>query len=163
MLRAIGQRGTLGIILRSYDPSHINCGTVTQRYTENDNCDQLLQTIPADVAPPRNWGPRNHRGVDKILPYSWNLDCKCRSYSAASALLNYGCASLRLIVHLSKSACGNEYLAYVCRLSIWGAYGDQNVNDDMTFYDMWTGKYLDSCIVIPSPPAVLKKADVRSL
>ena len=76
-MRAIGHRGALSIILRSYDPSNIQCGTVEQRYTEWDKCDQVLEVIPADVAPPQTWGPENHRGVDKVLPYSWGVECKC--------------------------------------------------------------------------------------
>ena len=63
-----GQAGNLGIILRSYEPAYIECGTAVQRYTPNDNCAELLAAIPAEVAPAIRWGPGG-RG----LPYFWQL------------------------------------------------------------------------------------------
>ncbi|KAL8685527.1 MAG: hypothetical protein Q9218_007706 [Villophora microphyllina] len=69
----IGRRGTLGIILRSYDPTYIQCGTVTEQYSAHDKCSHLLEAIPADVSPPIKWGPPNQAGVDKVLPYAWKL------------------------------------------------------------------------------------------
>ena len=69
----VGQRGTLGIILRSYDPSNIKCGIRQQRYVDGEDCKRLLGLIPAEVAPPILWGPSGALGVDKFLPYSWQL------------------------------------------------------------------------------------------
>ncbi|KAI4130893.1 MAG: hypothetical protein LQ338_001490 [Usnochroma carphineum] len=75
----IGQRGTLGAILRSYDPSKIACGTTPESYSPEDKCDRLMGVIPADVAPPITWGPRGQSGVDLGLPYAWELpEFKCR-------------------------------------------------------------------------------------
>lgn len=141
MLRTIGQRGTLEIILRSYDASNIQCGTVQQRYTEWDKCDLLLETIPADLYPPQKWGPANSRGVDKVLPYSWGVDCRCWSYSPVSAFYQFVVVHRfgRLFICVRVHVITSIYLVYKCRLSIWGAGGNQNLVDDMTYYDMWTG------------------------
>ncbi|KAL8751211.1 MAG: hypothetical protein Q9199_006580, partial [Rusavskia elegans] len=69
-----GQEGKLGIFMRSYDPSHIECGSTTQRYTANDKCAELLSTIPAEISPTISWGP-----TGKHLPYIWQLQGKaCR-------------------------------------------------------------------------------------
>ncbi|KAL8876672.1 MAG: hypothetical protein Q9198_005170 [Flavoplaca austrocitrina] len=68
VVSGIGAEGKLGIILRSYDPSFIECGNVTQHYTANDICSELLQTIPADISPTITWGP-----TGRHLPYFWQL------------------------------------------------------------------------------------------
>lgn len=62
--------------MRSYDPSHIECGSNPQTYTDNDKCDHLLQAIPADLAPSITWGP----GGQRRLPYAWKLHSECLSY-----------------------------------------------------------------------------------
>ena len=64
----LGQAGNLGIILRSYEPVYIECGSTMQRYTPGDHCAELLAAIPAEVAPAISWGPGG-RG----LPYFWQL------------------------------------------------------------------------------------------
>ena len=74
-----GQKATLGIILRSYDPSNIRCGTSPQRYTKYFKCNLLLREVPADVSPPIRFGPSNQSGIDKALPMGWELS---RKYSS---------------------------------------------------------------------------------
>ncbi|KAI4266389.1 MAG: hypothetical protein L6R38_008776 [Xanthoria sp. 2 TBL-2021] len=69
-----GQEGKLAIFMRSYDPSYIECGSTTQRYTADDKCAELLSTIPAEISPTISWGP-----TGKHLPYLWQLQGKaCR-------------------------------------------------------------------------------------
>ena len=53
------------------------------------------------------------------------------------------CIALADCSSVYEGAYDNEYPDYQCRLSIWGAYGDQTLVDDMSYYDMWTGTYLD--------------------
>lgn len=64
----LGQAGNLGIILRSYEPAYIECGSTMQQYTPRDRCAELLAAIPAEVAPAIRWGPGGRR-----LPYFWQL------------------------------------------------------------------------------------------
>lgn len=65
LLNRVGQAGTIGVILRSYHPTAITCGTTIQAYTEGDRCEHLMQAIDTDVAPPISFGPRGQ----KQLPY----------------------------------------------------------------------------------------------
>ena len=65
-----GQQNTLGIILRSYEPTYIECGTVTRPFGE-DRCSNLLHSLPADISPKIIWGPANQPVVDLVLPYSF--------------------------------------------------------------------------------------------
>ena len=82
----VGERGTLGIILRSYDPVNIKCGTIAQRYSTDENCNRLLGVIPASVSPPTRWGPRGQSGVDKYLPSGWQIPGKYFLYSVCLVL-----------------------------------------------------------------------------
>lgn len=59
-------------MLRSNNPSNIYCGPADQRYTEGDNCYNLMIRVPADVAPLITWGV----GGQMALPYGWELDGK---------------------------------------------------------------------------------------
>ncbi|KAL8668590.1 MAG: hypothetical protein Q9168_006789 [Polycauliona sp. 1 TL-2023] len=67
-----GQKGTLGIIIRPYDPANVQCGPRGQVY-DDTKCDALLNEVPAETIPERTWGPRNKPGVDIGIPYAWRL------------------------------------------------------------------------------------------
>ncbi|KAL8646120.1 MAG: hypothetical protein Q9210_006309 [Variospora velana] len=117
----LGQRGSLGIIIRPYDPVDITCGTRPQDYGQN-KCDALLDTLPADVAPARTWGPRGDANVDINIPHAWQL---VREYHEKHFT--------RLIIHLFSLSTLAPYSN--CRMEVIGA--TRLTRDDMTFYDMW--------------------------
>ncbi|KAL8954558.1 MAG: hypothetical protein Q9193_007196 [Seirophora villosa] len=79
LIEKTGRSGSLGIFIRSYDPRNVECGTVVARGWDPTDCNALMDTIFADVAPPRTWGPRNEPGVDNGLPYMFFTPAhKCR-------------------------------------------------------------------------------------
>ena len=111
----VGQKGNLGIIVKSFDPKNIECGSVEQSYTRGDSCDHLLQAIPTDKAPAK-WGPPRQAGVEWGLPYAWELN---RAWATPQVI---GLAD----------ACS----AFNCRLMVWGQDSDMNVRDEMTFFEL---------------------------
>ncbi|KAL8664201.1 MAG: hypothetical protein Q9202_003279 [Teloschistes flavicans] len=64
----IGEHGTLGIILRSYNPSQVQCSRQADQRFGFDECHVLLDHIPADVAPLKTWGRLGDPDVDVGLP-----------------------------------------------------------------------------------------------
>ena len=74
----VGQHGTLGIIIRPYDPSNVICGSEPQSY-EPTKCEALLNELPADTGPERTYGPRYQPGVDVPMPHEWRLACEYSS------------------------------------------------------------------------------------
>ncbi|KAL8942544.1 MAG: hypothetical protein Q9216_001588 [Gyalolechia sp. 2 TL-2023] len=50
-------------MVRPHNPSNVRCGSTHEVYDDNE-CGPMLDMIPADVAPPRRWGPRNDPDVD---------------------------------------------------------------------------------------------------
>ncbi|KAL8992122.1 MAG: hypothetical protein Q9169_007352, partial [Polycauliona sp. 2 TL-2023] len=72
IISGIGQHGTLGIIIRSYDPVDVNCGGDPQAY-DATSCDALLNELPANPGPERTFGPQHTTGVDVRLPHSWRM------------------------------------------------------------------------------------------
>ncbi|KAL9007878.1 MAG: hypothetical protein Q9173_006938, partial [Seirophora scorigena] len=79
VVQGIGRSGALGIFIRSYDPRNVECGTVTFPHWNDTDCAALMDTIPADVAPPKTWGPKRQPGVDNGLPYVLIVPAhKCR-------------------------------------------------------------------------------------
>ncbi|KAL8686395.1 MAG: hypothetical protein Q9218_007136 [Villophora microphyllina] len=88
----IGRSATLGIILRSYNPTQVQCSPHPNQHYGFDECHVLLDYIPADVAPLKTWGPRGEPGVDVGLPVSQssvppqNCRFRVRAYSAASTV-----------------------------------------------------------------------------
>ncbi|KAI4172995.1 MAG: hypothetical protein LQ348_006658 [Seirophora lacunosa] len=69
VVQGIGRSGALGIFIRSYDPRSVECGSVVAPGWNPTDCNALMDTIFADVAPPKTWGPRHQPGVDNGLPY----------------------------------------------------------------------------------------------
>ena len=68
----VGQRGTLGIMIRPYDPVNIECGRRPQTY-DTSKCDALLNEIPADTGPEKTFGPPHQAGVDVPMPHEWRV------------------------------------------------------------------------------------------
>lgn len=65
-----GQHGTLGIIIRPYDPVNVECGHKPRTY-DSSKCEVLLGEIPADTGPEKVWGPPHTAGVDIAMPHTW--------------------------------------------------------------------------------------------
>lgn len=152
-----GQSGALGIFIRSYDPRNVECGTVVAPGWDPTDCNALMDTIFADVGPPKTWGPRHQPGVDNGLPYVFfspgehivSLVPQSHSNTPArvvvsqpSSFSNHPPISISLSLSLSLSLTTYthfpSHIAHKCRLSVWGAYGRETVRDTMTYYDMWT-------------------------
>ncbi|KAL9576214.1 MAG: hypothetical protein Q9212_007287 [Teloschistes hypoglaucus] len=64
----IGEHKTLGIILRSYNPSQVQCSRQADQHYGFDECHVLLDHVPAAVAPLKTWGRLGDPGVDVGLP-----------------------------------------------------------------------------------------------
>ncbi|KAI4104942.1 MAG: hypothetical protein L6R37_002985 [Teloschistes peruensis] len=64
----IGEHKTLGIILRSYNPSRVQCSRQADQHYGIDHCHVLLDHVPAEVAPLKTWGRLGDTGVDVGLP-----------------------------------------------------------------------------------------------
>ncbi|KAI4195672.1 MAG: hypothetical protein LQ346_003365 [Caloplaca aetnensis] len=76
VVSGIGQSGTLGVMIRKYDPSPVSCGSEAQTYGTN-KCDNLLLGIRADVQPQYVWGAFGAaaagRHVDEFIPTYYPL------------------------------------------------------------------------------------------
>ncbi|KAL8635813.1 MAG: hypothetical protein Q9228_006735 [Teloschistes exilis] len=63
-----GEHKTLGIILRPYNPSRVQCSRQADQHYGIDHCHVLLDHVPAEVAPLKTWGRLGDTGVDIGLP-----------------------------------------------------------------------------------------------
>lgn len=68
----VGQQGTLGIIIRPYDPVKVECGSRRQTY-DSSKCDVLLNGIPAETGPEKTFGPPHQAGVEVPMPHEWRV------------------------------------------------------------------------------------------
>ncbi|KAL2042513.1 hypothetical protein N7G274_005006 [Stereocaulon virgatum] len=67
IVNGVGWGGSLGLVMRRFDPSHIECEEEADPPFP-DHCEELEQTMQATVSPLFVFGPQGGRGVTQGLP-----------------------------------------------------------------------------------------------
>jgi hypothetical protein len=74
-LIVIGWGGSLRLVMRRLDPSHIQCEEEADPPFP-DQCEELEQTMPATASPLFVFGPQGGRGVTRCLPATFLTERK---------------------------------------------------------------------------------------
>ncbi|KAL2054901.1 hypothetical protein ABVK25_004723 [Lepraria finkii] len=67
----VGFDGGMGMAMRAFDPSQIQCGEAESNPPFEDNCEELEQKIPAAASPLLIFGPPGGRGVTHSFPATY--------------------------------------------------------------------------------------------
>ena len=78
-----GLGGSLGISMRAFDPTRIQCGEVASNPPFEDDCEELEQTIPAAASPLLIFGPPWGRGGTHSFPATYHTKRKAMNSSQA--------------------------------------------------------------------------------
>ncbi len=77
----VGWNGNFALAMRPFDPSAIFCEDRTADPPFGDDCDEMVQTMPAGLNDHDTFGPAGAPGVTAALPFFHSTDRKILSFS----------------------------------------------------------------------------------